>query len=146
MIVYLVYMGAVFVTAASMALSQMHRVGIGSPAYYEVRSLQERAEQHRGLSAADMNALRRLSNDKYWIVRCRALASLFYVGGTPQAGLAASIARAKLNDPVPVVRVYALSALSRLHAPDVKQIARKMLADSDKDVRKRAQIVITQGK
>jgi len=144
--VYIAFIGIAFFSAVSFALRQRADLGIGSPNSNLALSLTKKAAQQRSLTDADMVTLSHLSNDEHLTVRVHALNALFYLGGSPQAETAASIARAKLNDPEYLVRAYALSALSRLQAPDTKSVAQKMLNDPSAEVRKIAQTTISQGK
>lgn len=123
------------------------RSGYDPPTYVTVVTLQHRAEEGKRLDDRDMRCLLQLSDDHNPFIRMKALSALQQTRGTKQAESGARIARKKLTDENPLVRSYALNALSRLMAPDTIQVARKMLNDADGSVRKEAsRIVATTGK
>jgi|SRR5579871_1782256 len=95
--------------------------GFNSPDYNTAHSIALRARDHRPLTEGDMVTLERLSNNPHWSVRGEAVAALSNLGSTPQATKAASIARAKLNDPDKDVRGLAQQALALLKPPDAQR-------------------------
>lgn len=116
--------------------------GYDPPTYVAVTELQYRSKQHKQLDDEDLGQLLQLSNDANPFIRVNALTALSQTRGTRQAVFAASIARRKLTDGHPLVRTYALNALSRLMAPDAIQAARNMLNDPDASVRKEARRIV----
>lgn len=120
--------------------------GYNPPTFATVREIQDRASSGQPLTIAEIEILRRSSNDSDWRIRVRSLTALFYVGGTNHVPAAAEIARAKLTDKEGVVRVYALSALVRMGAPDARKIATTLLKDPEESVRERAKKALATGK
>lgn len=118
------------------------RTGYDPATYVAVVTLQHRAEVGKHLNESDMGRLLQLSDDVNPFIRVKALTALHQTRGTKQAESAARIARRKLTDDHPLVRSYALNALSRLMAPDAIQTARQMLSDADASVREEARRVI----
>jgi len=113
-----------------------------SPALSEVRQLQHRVIREKSLPPAAMARLKVLVNDPSPFVRARALTALGGLAGSKQAPSAIDIARTKVADREPLVRQYALSALEKLKAPDLRAQARKLLADPDANVRARAEALL----
>jgi hypothetical protein len=130
-------------------LSPMAREGAAygyhPPTYVAVKTLQLKAEARRRLSDSEMTRLNDLACNNNPYIAAKALSALWYVGGTGQEERAAQIARDKLSSKHPLVRLYALSTLARLKAPDAMQIARQMFNDPDVNVRQKAERLLAKG-
>jgi HEAT repeat protein len=107
-----------------------------------VHTLQERASQQHRLTIPEVAALGLLAKNEDHFIRVRALTALSLLGGTPEATAAADIARAATSDKEPLVRMYAVSALTELGAPDRVQIAEKLTHDPEEEVRSAARAAL----
>ncbi len=110
-----------------------------------IQDISQKAQHGQTLTYNEFGVLTHFAESSSMRIRVQALAALFYVKGSDQVKLAADIARRKLTDPEHAVRMYAVTALSRMGAPDARQVAKRMLNDPSVDVRSAAQNVIDFG-
>jgi Sec-independent protein translocase protein TatA len=110
--------------------------GYADPAAYKAVHNMQTA---KSIDESDLAELDKLADDSEWRIRARALSALKRAKDRTRA---ASIAKRKLTDPEPVVRVYALTALDRLKSPEVLAVAKTLLNDPEESVRAAARRIL----
>lgn len=111
------------------------RMKVDPATYIEVTNLEEKAGNSVILSPQEMERVDKLANHSNRYIRDHAVGTLRFITGGKQRLDAIRIATSSLGDTGYEIRILALKALVRLHAPNTQEAIQRLLHDENRKVR-----------